>query len=228
MHFRPTKTSKTPVVLSRKGKGKLHAKTIYRNEYERSAQLDLITVHESTDLRNYSLYMSSTTGRSKKESIVRAEIAKIGKLMSFSDTLDVKEACRQEKVLAFLDHLARDVGLGPSGLVGKANCISHLVDYLKEESNKDYFKFCKVGDKLKAFIKTCNKERKRLEREKIDLRLEGGVEDYTDEVLQFLETQKVNEKVEEIMGQSVIDEEQTILLRRVAMCRSVTLLAQSL
>lgn len=77
--------------------------------------------------------MSSATGLSKKESIVKAEIAKIGKLMSFCDSLELKQSCRQDNVLAFVNYLARDVGLGPSGLVGKANCISHLVDYLKEE-----------------------------------------------------------------------------------------------
>ena len=83
-------------------------------------------------------------------------------------------------------------------------------------------RLCKVADKLKMFVKTCNKDRKRIEREKIDLRLEG-VEQYNDEVLQFLEGENMRDKVDEIMGQSVIDKDQVLLLRRVAMCRSVTL-----
>ncbi|XP_011407389.2 PREDICTED: uncharacterized protein LOC105314736 [Amphimedon queenslandica] len=119
-----------------------------------------------------------------------------------------------------MDHIAEDVGLGPSGLVGKANSIQHLLDYLKEEEqvDHDYFKLCKVSDKLKKIIKNCNKERKRLEREKRDMRLGEGVE-YDDKVLEFLEGEKVEERLKEVLSHEVIDEEEAILLRRVAMCR---------
>lgn len=78
--------SKTPIAVARTSKGKLHASTVQRNGYGRSTKLDFVTIDESADLRDYSLYLSSTTGLAKKESVVRADIANIGKLMSFADT----------------------------------------------------------------------------------------------------------------------------------------------
>ena len=147
MHFRST-TSKTPIAMATTSKGKLHASTVLRNEYGRSTQLDFVTIDESSDLMNYSLLVSrileffviflcrylSTTGLSKKESVVRAEIANIGKLMSFGHTFCLKDSCKMDNVIGFMDL--------PSGIVGKANSIQHLLEYLKEEEevDQDYFK----------------------------------------------------------------------------------------
>lgn len=37
-----------------------------------------------------------------------------------------------------MELLSRKIGLGPSGVIGKANSINHLIDYLKDrESNRD-------------------------------------------------------------------------------------------
>ena len=62
--------------------------------------------------------------------------------MSFGHTLRLKESCSIDNVIAFMDHISMDVGLGPSGIVGKANSIQHLLEYLKEEEevDQDYFK----------------------------------------------------------------------------------------
>ena len=62
--------------------------------------------------------------------------------MSYGDTFSLKESCKIENVIAFMDHISKDVGLGPSGIVEKANSIQHLLEYLKEEEevDQDYFK----------------------------------------------------------------------------------------
>lgn len=41
-----------------------------------------------------------------------------------------------------MDYIEKVVGIGPSGLVGKANSIQHLLEYLKEQEEVDheYFK----------------------------------------------------------------------------------------
>lgn len=70
-------------------------------------------------------------------------------------------------------------------------------------------------------IKNCNKERKRLEREKRDIRLGEGAE-YNDNVLKFLEGNTINTKAEEIMAKMTLNEEDKLFLRRVAMCRLVS------
>ena len=58
------------------------------------------------------------------------------------------------------------------------------------------------------------------------MRLGEGVE-YEDTLLEFLEGDEVEERVKEVMSHDVLDEEEGILLRRVAMCRSVTELDQT-
>ena len=53
------------------------------------------------------------------------------------------------------------------------------------------------------------------------MRLGDGV-DYGDCVLEFLEGEEVEERVKDLLSKEVLDEEEGIMLRRVAMCRSVT------
>ena len=153
----PTSKHKTPILIAAKGKGKLHPSTKLRNRYGKTNHLNAITINKSKDLRKYYLsvssamfidillpysYFSSTTSLFKKESIVRSEISNIGKLMCFCKTKKLKESCTVKNIVAFMKLLSRKIGLGPSGVIGKANSINHLIDYLKDrESNRDeYFK----------------------------------------------------------------------------------------
>ena len=53
--------------------------------------------------------------------------------MSYGDTFSLKKSCKIENVIAFMDHTSKEVGLGQSGIVGKATSIQHLLEYLKEE-----------------------------------------------------------------------------------------------
>uniref|UniRef100_A0A1X7STI3 Uncharacterized protein n=1 Tax=Amphimedon queenslandica TaxID=400682 RepID=A0A1X7STI3_AMPQE len=127
---------KEPVKVS------FEATSVRRQNFGRTTHLETLTVDDCPDLRDYALYLTSSTGAGKSDGVSKSEVTDLGKFLKHSGSSTFAQAFTKDKVTKYIDFLEKTCKVGPCGRSTKCNTILHAITYLKRKpdiSQDDFF-----------------------------------------------------------------------------------------